>query len=179
MISASGAKAASRRCAAACIALAIAAAAACSTPQAAASRNGAPGELRGADGRHRGPLDELIASLAENGYQEYIDDIRACTCNSVNCALYEYGGTILHEAVSSSDTALIALCIRHGADIEARDREGWTPLMYAADSCCPESARLLLGKGAQPGAVNDDGQRAVDIAKENGCAELEKLLDER
>ena len=108
-----------------------------------------------------------------------VDDLTAGKCDSVNCAPYKYGGTLLHEAAASANTALMKLLIKHGADIDARDREGWTPLMYAADSCCPEAAVLLLGKGAHAGMVNHEGRRALDIAKESGCGEIDVLLRER
>jgi ankyrin repeat protein len=155
---------------AACIALALTAAAACSSQQ----RHGARQDLS-----RRGPFEELFAALEANGYQHYRDDLAAGSCGSVNCELYEYGGTILHEAAAASDTLLITLMIEHGADIDARDREGWTPLMLSADSCCPEAAELLLGHGAGIGIVNKEGRSALDIAKESECGDVETIINDR
>lgn len=155
---------------AACIAIAITAAAACSSQQSHGERQ---------DLSRRGPFEELFAALEAHGYQNYRDDLAAVSCRSVNCALYDYGGTILHEAAAASDTLLITLVIKHGADINARDREGWTPLMFSADSCCPEAARLLLGHGAGTGIVNKEGRSALDIAKESECADVAALILDR
>ncbi|HOD15534.1 MAG TPA: ankyrin repeat domain-containing protein [Spirochaetota bacterium] len=180
MSSASGGKTAPRRAAVACVALVITTAvAACASQQALSSKIGRSGESRAGDKRLPGPFEDLLTELAASGYRDYSDDLAAGNCDSINCALYEYGGTVLHEAAASSDTALIKLLIARGADVNARDREGWTPLMHAADSCCPEAAALLLGKGANALIVNSEGRRATDIAKENGCREIEKLLMQR
>ncbi len=175
---ASGAKAAPcRLCVAACLALAITSA--CTSQQSSSSRNDRSGEHHAGDNRYQGPFGDLLAALAESGYREYVDDLAAAKCDNVNCAPYEYGGTVLHEAAASSDTTLLKLLIKHGADVNARDREGWTPLMYSADSCCPGAAGLLLGKGANAGIVNHEGRRALDIANENGCGEVADLLAEQ
>jgi hypothetical protein len=44
-----------------------------------------------------------------------------------------------------------------GADLNARDDNGWTPLMVAARSETPEIVTLLIEAGADVNAMNDNG----------------------
>jgi ankyrin repeat protein len=53
--------------------------------------------------------------------------------------------------VSVRDAALVELLLKHGADPNARDAKGGTPLSYAADGCV-EVVKMLLAAGAAPDA---------------------------
>jgi ankyrin repeat protein len=44
------------------------------------------------------------------------------------------------------------LLLERGADVNARDKYGWTPLHFAADEDSTDTVRLLLGKGADANA---------------------------
>jgi TPR repeat protein len=58
--------------------------------------------------------------------------------------------------------------ISSGANVNARDGKGWTPLMYAARyNSRPEAATALLAAGADPDVVGDDGNDALSLAKKN------------
>src|SRR5262249_11099449 len=59
----------------------------------------------------------------------------------------------------------------------AKGPSGWTPLMYAALYGNGEDVRLLLEKGANPNAQNDDGGSALMYAIED--AEKTRLLLDR
>ena len=55
----------------------------------------------------------------------------------------------------------------------ARDKDGWTPLHYAARfSSTPAAVSLLLDRGADPKARDKDDKLPVEYAAEN-----EKLKD--
>ena len=58
--------------------------------------------------------------------------------------------------------------------VNAKGQSGWTPLMYAALYGDGKSVRLLLDKGANPNAQNDDGGTALMYATDS--AEKTKLL---
>lgn len=62
------------------------------------------------------------------------------------------------------------------ADIEARDELGCTPLMCASANGALHALRVLLQYGAQTDPVNNEGQRAIDLAVVNGHTDAERAL---
>ena len=75
---------------------------------------------------------------------------------------------IMYAAMFSSTPEIVQLLLEHGAEIDARDNNGWTPLMLAAGfSSTPEIVQLLLDQGGDALAKDSDGNKAIDHAKEN------------
>jgi ankyrin repeat protein len=83
------------------------------------------------------------------------------------------GSTPLMRAAKNGDTAAIRLLLDHGADLNARQKNGTTPLMFAAglgfgtgtfanDYATPaellESVKVLVAAGADVNAVSEAGQ---------------------
>ena len=66
----------------------------------------------------------------------------------------EYGRTPLHNALiplfEAVDFQAIARLLKQGADPNAQDDNGFSPLHFAAQEALPEAARLLLDAGAAP-----------------------------
>jgi hypothetical protein len=54
--------------------------------------------------------------------------------------------------------------IEAGADVNAKDDEGLTPLMIAAHYSTPEMVTLLIDAGADVNAKDDDGQTPLMYA---------------
>jgi ankyrin repeat protein len=86
----------------------------------------------------------------------------------------------IHSATAASDPAarveLTRLLLDRGANVNAAQEGGFTPLHAAAQHGDAELARLLLDRGADRTATTDDGRAAGAIAREQGQAELAELL---
>jgi ankyrin repeat protein len=59
----------------------------------------------------------------------------------------------LHRAAGKGDLSAVARLLEEGADANAGDRDGWTPLHWAAHEGHDDVVKLLLSKGASPHAA--------------------------
>jgi hypothetical protein len=81
------------------------------------------------------------------------------------------GQTLLHLSCLLGFPALVQFLIEHGIDLDARDRNGYTALHFAAIAAVDgkareevrECARLLLGAGADLKVVNALGKTPVEL----------------
>ena len=91
--------------------------------------------------------------------------------------------TPLHIASSKDKKSafFVDLLIRHGADINAPNRDGSTPLHVAASSrLALESTivRLLLRHGANVDATDSKGRTPLDVASLEGNSWIAKVLSD-
>lgn len=70
----------------------------------------------------------------------------------------------------------VRLLVEAGADVNARQHGGFTPLHAAANRGIVEIVDLLLERGADPDAPTEDGRRAIDFARERGHAHVVERL---
>ena len=68
-----------------------------------------------------------------------------------------------------------ALCA-HGAELDARSKYQWTPLMLAAIYGHPKICEMLLALGADPSLKDNKGKTALDYARANNKPECAALL---
>lgn len=119
-------------------------------------------------GAARGERLELIRYLLSYGARAAAADKR--------------GYTALHWAVAQPghDSASQVSCLRAlldaGADPNAQNEQGITPLMNAAWFGCGDSVRELLRRGANPLLRDHKGKSAKDLALEKGHKDIEDLL---
>lgn len=119
----------------------------------------------------------MIASTNRNTVREMIK-IRGIQVNAVDHDLR----TALHHACMQS----APLCLRtgvvysllqaQGIDMNARDCDGWTPMMYAARQGHFLFVLHLLAAGADKSLTNNDGQTAAQIAAAAGNARIVELI---
>ncbi|MEP7003423.1 MAG: ankyrin repeat domain-containing protein [Chloroflexota bacterium] len=109
---------------------------------------------------------EVVRFLIEAGA-----DVRAPSQNAMRV-------TALHSAVADAGDSESALAlVAAGADTNAKQRHGWTPLHAAAQTGDRWVVEALLAAGADPTLTHDGGKRAADLAREAGHAELAALLE--
>ncbi|UQN05081.1 ankyrin repeat domain-containing protein [Deinococcus sp. QL22] len=82
----------------------------------------------------------------------------------------------LHSAVAGNHTGLARLLLSHGADVNAVQQDGFTPLMAAAQHGNADLVEDLLAAGADAAAQTDDGRSAASIAQEEGHSALAAFL---
>ena len=85
----------------------------------------------------------------------------------------ESGGTPLTLAAARGHNAALWVLLDNGADINLRNRHGWTALHVAAFYGRPETTRILLAQGADPDLTTNDGKTPLDMVSEPWNAELE------
>ncbi|MDP2278894.1 MAG: ankyrin repeat domain-containing protein [Nitrospirota bacterium] len=152
--------------------------------------------LKGADVDHRdsGYFAALMYSVAY-GHVEAVKLLLDYGAD-VNTNMSDDGGvgTVLHFAVAIGSPKtkmifpsippipkrniekIIILLITRGADINARNKKGGTPLIMATVLGNIEVVKLLLAKGADVNAKTSEGYTALMLAEELGNTSLVRLL---
>lgn len=85
------------------------------------------------------------------------------------------GCTLLHLACEFADIGMLELLLQYGANVNATDCRGQTPLHRCILKRKPSAARLLLTRGADPQAVDGENRTPLDIAKELNFDDTEVL----
>ena len=82
----------------------------------------------------------------------------------------------LLEAVKAGDQATVSARIAEGADVNASEADGTTPLHWAAYNSDVAITELLLGAGASARAANRYGVQPLSLAAVGGNAAIIELL---
>ncbi|MEW6349680.1 MAG: ankyrin repeat domain-containing protein [Thermodesulfobacteriota bacterium] len=135
-------------------------------------------------------VDLLLRRGAEINADYYNTPLSAAACmghTQVLKLLLETGPAIDARANSQKDAALMkaawcsrpeamGILLKHGADPNACDGQGRTPLMSASDS---ETVKVLLAHGARFDATQGDAETPLMHAAQVGCPGPVKLLLEK
>ena len=84
--------------------------------------------------------------------------------------------TALMAFAAAGAVDLVEDLLRRGADLEARDEDGYTALMYAANAGEEEVVRLLVDAGADCGARDAEGSTPLMFAAQRGSVRAVKRL---
>jgi excisionase family DNA binding protein len=95
-----------------------------------------------------------------------------------DAASAEINETVLFDAVRIGDVDDVDFLLAAGAAVNARDAEGWTPLMWATVKGYGEIARALLDAGADVRVKNNKGWTALRLAVSLNDTELARPLIE-
>jgi ankyrin repeat protein len=82
----------------------------------------------------------------------------------------------LHSAAAARQTEICGILLEAGADPNARQHGGFTPILEAAQHGDPELVEVLLRHGADPSLRLDDGTTAADLASRAGASDLAERL---
>jgi uncharacterized protein len=86
----------------------------------------------------------------------------------------------LHAAAAGqAPVELLTLLLDAGADVNATQRGGFTPIQATAQNGDLEATQLLLARGADIHARTEDGQTALSFALEGEHASVARLLREQ
>lgn len=85
--------------------------------------------------------------------------------------------TPLMLAAASAPPDVVALLIKHGAQVNAANTEGSTPLIYAVLAGRADNVKLLLKHGADTSARNRNGETALSLARQQGFDDVAALLE--
>lgn len=118
------------------------------------------------DGRK--PL--LIA--AEKGFNKIVELL--ATSASVEAFNEHDRSTALLRACQGGHEAVVKSLIERGANIEAKNTDGWTPLFFTVASRNHNLVKYLLQHGADKTVVTKEGTSAEDLAEDDG--ELRGIL---
>lgn len=94
----------------------------------------------------------------------------------VNSKSAKADSTPLHQAIETSNLAVIKILIEHNADVNAQDQLQSSPLMLAVTRSFSGTVELLLQAGADTGLRNKAGQTALHLSCTYGRTYESSLL---
>jgi hypothetical protein len=127
--------------------------------------------------------DTALALAAEGGH---VSVVRALLEGGADPNLTSDSETPLQRVLGPraveprSRPDIVRALVRGGADVDARDSDGLTPLMRAVidGRAAERTIRLLVALGADPSAEHPSGLTALDLAQEDPAkADIARLLE--
>eukprot|EP00164_Ancoracysta_twista_P002225 GFYU01002942.1.p1 GENE.GFYU01002942.1~~GFYU01002942.1.p1 ORF type:complete len:1058 (-),score=276.22 GFYU01002942.1:150-3323(-) len=125
---------------------------------------------------------DVVKQMAQEGSLPYVQvllDIRSKAKWANEICDPSTGRTLLHWVGEHGMPGLVhELCSVYGADPNFADKDGLTPLHYAADHGRDRAMKALLDHKAHPGVEDNKGRIASEIAMDNDNYKCVELLSE-
>jgi truncated hemoglobin YjbI len=121
----------------------------------------------------RSPLYCVANECNAPGASQIVRTLLRRTPARVNAAYGVKRCTALHMAARRGNVEVIGALLDEGADIEARDSAGETPLRRAVNCNKVEAVKLLLARGANP---HSKGSRALTPARAARSSQMKQLF---
>ncbi len=125
------------------------------------------------DDSRRSPLYCVANECSTPGAGQIVRTLLRRTPARVNAVHGVKRCTALHMAARRGNVEIIGALLDEGADIEARDSAGETPLRRAVNCNKVEAAKLLLARGADP---HSPGSRALTPARAARTPQMQRLF---
>ena len=84
----------------------------------------------------------------------------------------------LHHAANHGQHYAATLLLDHGAEVNLKDNNGWTPLHHAAWKGHTDVATLLIDRGADVNVKTIDGRTPLELAEDAGNRKTRDILDQ-
>lgn len=98
--------------------------------------------------------------------------------NSLDTRKSKSGRRPLNYAALAGHVNMIEWLLANGAEINAQNKTGFTALQHAVENCEVEAFKILLKNKADPVMTTFNKLSLTEIAKQNKCKKVIKLLDE-
>lgn len=82
----------------------------------------------------------------------------------------------LHSALSNNHSTISKMLIEAGAEVNVKQKGGFTPLHFAAQHGNIDLIIILLEQGADVTALTDTGESAADLAANKGYRDISEIL---
>jgi ankyrin repeat protein len=120
-------------------------------------------------------MDNRLLEAVRSGNLSQVKTLLKYGAN-ITCYDPEFGGSPLHWACAEGHTKVAELLMDRGANINALNKEGRTPLIIAAAFGKRDAVALLLKRKADRGVKDKDNKTAFDYAQVMNHSGVVKLL---
>ncbi len=122
-------------------------------------------------------INSLMSAAANNDLAgiKFFSKAGAALVNQKNFG----GATALHIAAREKNLEIAKVLVENGADVNAIDNEGWTPLMRASLAGDAALVTFLLEKNADASGVNSANESAIMQATQSDCDKCLAVMFEK
>ena len=113
----------------------------------------------------------VISRTETNDKVAYIDPHLFPACSFLD-PTYTFTVNAKHAVARSGNKEIIGKLIQYGADLDATDNEGRTPLIRLLDNKRTDAALFLIEQGADTEITDNSGHKAIDYATAHGLKEV-------